>query len=446
MLDYLTHEFIDHHFDVRHVLRLICRSRTYQLSIDVNRWNDDDKINYSHAVARRLPAEVLYDAIHRVTGSVSRIPGVPAGTRAAALPDSGVNLPDGFLTNLGRPARESVCECERSSGLQLGPVMALISGPTVEAAISDPQSELSKLVAAEKDDARLVGEIFLRVLNRPATAQEIEVGRAALRRLPEAHQQLTARLEAYEKQSGGNGGRSKSKSGKRRSPGRNKSWKPTRNRSLRKWQPGARAAAADCRRPRPLCASRRRRCRSVWPHGKSRPRIRPPGHHLWQPRLRPRTTAKLTQEADRSVVASGPNGKAIYVFIAENDLPNVTGLRLEALADERLPAKGPGRAPNGNFVLSQFLVEWHPLKEPKKKARVALQNAQADFSQDGYDVQTAIGRIARQGLGRRAQDGPVAHGRLRDARQRRRSGSFHDPHASRTSPTASTLSAVSASR
>ena len=51
------------------MLRLICRSRTYQLSIEVNRWNDDDKINYSHAIARRLPAEVLYDAIHRVTGS-----------------------------------------------------------------------------------------------------------------------------------------------------------------------------------------------------------------------------------------------------------------------------------------------------------------------------------------------------------------------------------------
>ena len=137
LLDYLTREFIGHQFDVRHVLRLICRSRTYQLSLDVNRWNSDDRTNYSHAIARRLPAEVLYDAIHRVTGSTSRIPGVPAGTRAEALPDAGVRSPDGFLANLGRPARESVCECERSSGLQLGSVMALISGPTVEAAISD---------------------------------------------------------------------------------------------------------------------------------------------------------------------------------------------------------------------------------------------------------------------------------------------------------------------
>jgi hypothetical protein len=85
------------------------------------------------------------------------------------------------------------------------------------------------------------------------------------------------------------------------------------------------------------------------------------------------------------------------VFIAENNLPNVTGLRLEALADERLPSKGPGRAPNGNFVLSQFMVEWHPFNDPKKKIRVALQNAQADYSQDSYDVQTAIGESPDKG-------------------------------------------------
>src|SRR4030095_4694860 len=61
LLEYLTREFVDHGFDIRHMLRLIAKSRTYQLSVAINRWNEDDKINYSHALARRLPAEVLYD-------------------------------------------------------------------------------------------------------------------------------------------------------------------------------------------------------------------------------------------------------------------------------------------------------------------------------------------------------------------------------------------------
>ncbi len=134
-------EFIDSGFDARHIMRLICRSRTYQLSVAPNRWNADDKINFSHATARRLPAEVLLDAVYRATGSSSKFPGVAPGTRAAALPDSGVELPSGFLSTFGRPVRESACECERSTGLQLGPVMALVSGPTLGDAIADPANE-----------------------------------------------------------------------------------------------------------------------------------------------------------------------------------------------------------------------------------------------------------------------------------------------------------------
>ncbi|HEX3601163.1 MAG TPA: DUF1549 domain-containing protein, partial [Lacipirellulaceae bacterium] len=125
LLDYLTSEFIQSGFNTRHIMQLICKSRTYQLSVETNKWNADDQINFSHARARRLPAEVLYDAIYRATGATSSFAGVVPGTRAATLPDVGVELPDGFLGNLGRPARESVCECERSSNLQLGPVMAL---------------------------------------------------------------------------------------------------------------------------------------------------------------------------------------------------------------------------------------------------------------------------------------------------------------------------------
>ena len=125
---------------------LICKSRTYQLSVDTNKWNADDKVNYSHALARRLPAEVLLDAVYRATGSLSKIPGVAPGTRAAALPDSGVELPSGFLATFGRPAR-GACECERSSGMQLGPVLALVSGPTLADAVADPGNELGRLVS-----------------------------------------------------------------------------------------------------------------------------------------------------------------------------------------------------------------------------------------------------------------------------------------------------------
>src|SRR5262249_38909539 len=68
LLDYLTKDFIDSGFDVRHVMKEILKSRTYQLSVATNKWNEGDDINYAHGIARRLPAEVLYDAIYRATG------------------------------------------------------------------------------------------------------------------------------------------------------------------------------------------------------------------------------------------------------------------------------------------------------------------------------------------------------------------------------------------
>ena len=80
LLAWLTNEFIEHDFDPRHLMRIICRSRTYQLSIASHKWNEDDEINFSHAKARRLPAEVLFDSVYAVTGAVPSIPGVKPGT------------------------------------------------------------------------------------------------------------------------------------------------------------------------------------------------------------------------------------------------------------------------------------------------------------------------------------------------------------------------------
>ena len=105
MLDALTADFIKSGFDVQHMMRTICKSRAYQHSFAANEWNEQDEINYSHALPRRLPAEVLYDAIHAACGAPLSIAGAPAGFRAAQLPDVGVKVP--FLDDFGRPVRKA---------------------------------------------------------------------------------------------------------------------------------------------------------------------------------------------------------------------------------------------------------------------------------------------------------------------------------------------------
>jgi hypothetical protein len=180
LLNRLTQEFIDSGFDRRHMIRLICQSRVYQHSLNTNPWNEDDEINFAHAIARRLPAEVLYDAVHMATGSPLKLPGLPKGSGASQLPDSTVKVSGGFLDLFGRPPRESACECERSTGVSLAQALNLVNGPTIAEAITHDQNRIARLVRDEPDDRKLVDELFVAILCRPATEQELETGIGSL--------------------------------------------------------------------------------------------------------------------------------------------------------------------------------------------------------------------------------------------------------------------------
>ena len=192
-MDYLTDSFIDSGFDVRTLMREICNSRTYQLSIETNPFNEDDTINYSHAKARRLPTK-LYDAVHAVTGSIPDIPGAKPGMRAAELADAALDTKSGFLANLGRPARESACECDRQNDVQLGAVMSLLSGPSVAEAIGDPKNRIAELARSVTDDRTLIEKLYLRVLNRLPSDREIMLVLDNWSQIEGDHQSLLDRL------------------------------------------------------------------------------------------------------------------------------------------------------------------------------------------------------------------------------------------------------------
>ena len=99
--------------------------------------------------------------------------------------------------------------------------------------------------------------------------------------------------------------------------------------------------------------------------------------------------ASLTKEADGSITVGDTNTKGVLTFVAETDLTDITGVRLEVLADGRLPSKGPGRAPDGNFVLTELQLAAAPKATANQSKLVGLQNPLADFSQDGFEVAKA---------------------------------------------------------
>ncbi|WP_010581641.1 PSD1 and planctomycete cytochrome C domain-containing protein [Schlesneria paludicola] len=88
----------------------------------------------------------------------------------------------------------------------------------------------------------------------------------------------------------------------------------------------------------------------------------------------------LTLKEDGSILVSGTNpSNDAYVLTFKQPRTSITALRLEVLADESLPAKGPGRAGNGNFVLTEFEVRTQPTGVDPLP--IALQNPTASFEQ-----------------------------------------------------------------
>jgi len=124
LLDYLAEGFIASGFDMKWVHRQIVLSRTYQLSWKPNETNRRDDTNFSHAIPRRLPAEVAYDAIQQATGSDEFIATFQKNwkTRSIATPGTlnqgggggGRGISAYALTIFGRSTRESNCDCDRS--------------------------------------------------------------------------------------------------------------------------------------------------------------------------------------------------------------------------------------------------------------------------------------------------------------------------------------------
>ncbi len=171
LLDALEKDFIKSGFDVKHLIRTIARSRTYQASFITNAFNDDDASNFSHAAPRRLTAEQLLDAINVATGQTPQFAGVPVGFRANQLPDSQVGS-GGFLDLFGRPARETPCECERSSEVSLSQALNLVNGPTIADALISPDGRIAQLMKRNPDDATVIDEMYLAALSRFPTDAE----------------------------------------------------------------------------------------------------------------------------------------------------------------------------------------------------------------------------------------------------------------------------------
>ena len=189
----LGDHLIEIKFDLRKLMRTIMTSRVYQLSSTAVPENAYDRRFYPHYNVKRLPAEVLLDAIDSACGTHEPFSGVPLGTRAIELPDP--NFESYFLDTLGRPQRAVACECERTAEANLAQILHIANGDLLSRKLVDKQGRISQLVEKyklEKQDAakQAIHHLYLATYSRLPTADELLECGQVLSRAPNSREGL----------------------------------------------------------------------------------------------------------------------------------------------------------------------------------------------------------------------------------------------------------------
>src|SRR6185295_6085148 len=180
LLAALAADFRGHGYNLRHLMKTIVSSRTYQLSHKPNATNREDVTNYSRTLSLGVDAEVLLDAVADVTGipetfstaitEGATVGQAPAGTRAVQLRD-----PDTFFSRFlelyGRANRGAIPD--RSTKPNLSQALHLLAGNTYGDRLARKDSRLSRLLASGASDQKIIEEFYLAAVNRFPAPEEL---------------------------------------------------------------------------------------------------------------------------------------------------------------------------------------------------------------------------------------------------------------------------------
>jgi hypothetical protein len=170
LLAALTGDFVAHGYDVKRLMRTIMLSAAYQRTSEPNATNAKDDRFYSHFIVRRLPAEVILDAVSQVTGVPEKFAGYPSGTRALQLPDT--RVPSYFLDIFGRPERKITSAAERMQDPTLTQALHVINGETINEKLRAPEGTIARLVAEQVPDEQVIDRLYLATLSRTSSTDE----------------------------------------------------------------------------------------------------------------------------------------------------------------------------------------------------------------------------------------------------------------------------------
>ena len=176
LLDALAQDFIEHKFDVKHVIRTILNSRVYQLSSEPTPRQPERPAELRPLLRPAAARRGVLDAVNQATGAKGGFNGVSSNARAVDLPHEGFG--SYFLDTFDRPRRVTGCECERSSGATLAQVLLLANSEEIENKIAGGQRPGCQADQGRRSrSTEIIEELYLAAYSRLPTAGGAETQR-----------------------------------------------------------------------------------------------------------------------------------------------------------------------------------------------------------------------------------------------------------------------------
>ena len=178
LLQWLEQDFIQSGYDIRRLHCQILTSRTWQRSIWPGSGSPDDRRHFSRAIPRRMPAEIIYDALKQSLAATDQQQSVRTDLTRRAIGDLSMRLAGTYAMSVfGKPERAVNCDCERNNQPSLLQAVFLQNDPLVEQRLEESGwlQELAALEAAGMlpPAPQLIEESWLRTLSRLPSAEEL---------------------------------------------------------------------------------------------------------------------------------------------------------------------------------------------------------------------------------------------------------------------------------
>ncbi|CAA9376087.1 MAG: hypothetical protein AVDCRST_MAG64-322 [uncultured Phycisphaerae bacterium] len=177
LLDALATDFVEHKFDLKHLIGTVMRSRVYQLSSMPQGRNVTDNRNFSRWLRRRPSAEVLLDAVSDVTGVAEPLPGLAPDGRAVR--SWNYRSESNFLDAFGRPNASADPPCEREPQGSIVQALHMMNSTRLAEKIAHESGRAATLAKSERGVDAIVTELYLATYARFPTPDEMKTAAGA---------------------------------------------------------------------------------------------------------------------------------------------------------------------------------------------------------------------------------------------------------------------------